>query len=138
MDYSSVNYLAVLVCAAVAFFIGFLWYSPMLFSKVWQKEADITPEKIKSANMVQIFGSSFVLMFVMILGLDVLLSMTAQTDGGFMGGFTFGLWVGVFFVAGSYGINILYQNKSLKLWLIDSVYQTLFLAVSGGILSIWK
>ena len=138
MDYSSVNYLGVLVCTVIAFVFGALWYSPVLFSKVWQKEVGLTEQDLKNTNMAQVFGSSFVLMFVMILGLAVLLGMAGQGENGFMGGFTFGLWIGVFFIAGSYGVNMLYQRKSLKLWLIDSSYQALFLAISGGILSVWK
>ncbi|MBK7109645.1 MAG: DUF1761 domain-containing protein [Bacteroidetes bacterium] len=137
MDYSNINYLAVIVCTVIAFVLGALWYSPVLFSKTWQKEVGLTNDDLKNANMFQIFGSSFVLMLVMIIGLAVLLGMTAHSTS-FMSGFTFGLWIGVFFNAASYGINMLYQRKSLKLWLIDSSYQILFLAISGGILSIWK
>lgn len=137
MDYSNINYLAVLVCTVIAFVLGALWYSA-LFSKTWQKEVGLTDQQLKNANMIQIFGSSFILMLVMIFGLAVLLNMTLKNENGFMSGFTFGLWVGVVFNAASYGINMLYQRKSLKLWLIDSCYQILFLAISGGILSIWK
>ena len=32
---SSVNWLAVIVGAVVAFLVGWLWYSPMLFGKKW-------------------------------------------------------------------------------------------------------
>ncbi|HET8963817.1 MAG TPA: DUF1761 domain-containing protein [Chitinophagales bacterium] len=137
MDYSNINYLAVLVCAVIAFVLGAIWYSA-LFGKIWQKEVSLTNQELKNANMFQIFGSSFILMLVMIFGLAVLLNMTVRNENGFMGGFTFGLWVGVIFNAASYGINMLYQRKSIKLWLIDSCYQILFLAISGGILSIWK
>lgn len=136
MDYSSVNYLAVLVCGIIAFAIGALWYSPVLFSKTWQKEAKLSEEDIKGANMVQIFGTSLILMIVMILGLAVLLGMSGA-ERSFVQGFIFGLWTGVFFIGTSYGVNLLYQRKSLKLWMIDSGYQILFLAISGGILSIW-
>ena len=32
-----VNYIAILVAAVVSFFIGALWYSPLLFAKRWIK-----------------------------------------------------------------------------------------------------
>ena len=32
-----INYLAVLVAAVVAFVMGGLWYSPLLFGKAWAK-----------------------------------------------------------------------------------------------------
>ena len=42
-----INYLAVLVAAAVAFALGGLWYSPILFAKPWVKAHGFTEERIK-------------------------------------------------------------------------------------------
>lgn len=36
----SVNWFAVIVAAVGSFILGGLWYSPMLFSKRWQKEVN--------------------------------------------------------------------------------------------------
>jgi hypothetical protein len=41
---------------------------------------------------------------------------------------------GVMFAAASMGINYLYQRRSLKLYLIDALYQVLGLALAGGVL----
>jgi anti-sigma-K factor RskA len=40
-------------------------------------------------------------------------------------------------VATSAGINYLYQQKSLKLWLIDAGYQVIFLGIFGAIMGAW-
>ncbi|MCB0607726.1 MAG: DUF1761 domain-containing protein [Lewinellaceae bacterium] len=136
MEFSSINYLAVLVAGVASFALGALWYSPVLFSKTWQKEVGLSDADMRNGNIAKTFGLSFVLMVVMALGMAMLLNHVGKgTD--FMDGLKFGLAVGAFFSATSIGINYLYQRKSLKLWLIDAVYQIVFLGITGGILGAW-
>jgi hypothetical protein len=47
MDSISINILAVILAAIVAFVLGALWYSPILFGKIWQKEIGFTGEDFK-------------------------------------------------------------------------------------------
>jgi hypothetical protein len=54
-----------------------------------------------------------------------------------MEGAIHGLYIGIFFVAMSMGINYLYQRKSIKLWLIDAGYQIAFLGIQGMIIGAW-
>jgi hypothetical protein len=37
MDFSSINWLAVLVCVVVSMAVGFTWYSPKTFFNIWWK-----------------------------------------------------------------------------------------------------
>ena len=135
MHLSDVNFLAVLVAGVAAFMLGFLWYS-FFFGKAWQKELGFTDEYIQQGNMPLIFGSSFVMMLIMSLGLAILLS--AHGGGlNWMTGLHYGLLTGTMFVATSIAINYLYQRRSLKLWLIDASYQIAFLCLMGIILAIW-
>ena len=57
------NFLIVLLAALVPLVIGFIWYNPKVFGTVWMKAAGITEDKMKGANMVLIFGVSFLLSF---------------------------------------------------------------------------
>ena len=138
MDFSNINWLAVLVSTLVAWGLGALWYSKALFSVTWQKGAGLQDEDIEGANMALIFGTSFVLMFVMIVGLAVSLNghAGAEIDSPVQG-FLHGIILGVLFVATSSGINYLYQRRPLSLWLIDAAYQVLFLGIAGVILTLW-
>ena len=138
MDYSSINFLAVLVSALVAFGLGALWYSPLLFGKTWQGELGFTDEYLQEGNMAKIFGSSFALMLVMALGMALFLQAHNMGDIGWMEGLQHGLYVGVLFVGTSMGINMLYQRKTFRLWLIDAVYQIGFLGIMGAILGAWQ
>ncbi len=138
MDFSSINYFAVLVAAVASFLLGFVWYS-LLFGKAWQAELGFSDEYIKEGNMGKIFGSSFVLMIIMALGMAMLVQGHGEArEIGWLQGLYHGLYVGLFFVGTSMGINMLYQRQSFKLWTIDAAYQIAFLAMMGAILGAWQ
>ena len=128
-----VNYLAVLAAAVATFALGGLWYSPALFGKAWQREAGVTEEKMKSANMPLIFGLTFVLALIAAWVFALFLGPRPPMALGLGAGFSAGLcWV-----AASLGINYLFERKSLKLWLINGGYHTLQFTIIGLILALW-
>lgn len=61
----NINFLAVLVAALVPMVMGFIWYNPKTLGGAWMKEAGVTEETMKGANMAVIFGVSFVLSFLL-------------------------------------------------------------------------
>ena len=128
-----VNYLAVIAAAIATFVLGGLWYSPALFGKVWQREAGVTEEKMKTANMTLIFGLTFVLSLIAAWVFALFLGPRPPMALGLGAGFSAGLcWV-----AASLGINYLFERKSLKLWLINGGYHTLQFTIIGLILALW-
>ncbi len=139
MDFSNINYLAVVAAAVASFILGAVWYGTALFGKSWQVELGFSDEYLKEGNMAKIFGSSFVLMLIMALGMAMLVQGHSEGEAiGWKQGLYHGLYVGIFFVATSMGINLLYQRRSIKLWAIDSGYQIVFLAIMGAILGAWQ
>ena len=128
-----VNYLAVIAAAVATFVLGGLWYSPALFGKVWQREAGVTEEKMKTANMALIFGLTFVLSLIAAWVFALFLGPRPPMALGLGAGFSAGLcWV-----AASFGINYLFERRSLKLWLINGGYHTLQFTIIGLILALW-
>jgi hypothetical protein len=104
----------------------------VLFGKAWQREAGLTDEKLRSANMAQIFGLSFVLAL-----------LAAWNFANFLGprpslalGIGAGASAGLLWVAGSFGINYLFERKSLKLFLINGGYHTVQFAIIGLVLAL--
>jgi hypothetical protein len=138
MEIANINFIALAIAAMASFGLGAAWYSPFLFGKAWQKELGFTDEYLKKGNMLAIFGSSLLLIFLMDLGLAVILQGHAGREITALSGSLYGLLIGIFFVAASIGINILYQRKSFKLWAIDAGYQVLYLAMTGAILGNWR
>lgn len=128
-----VNYLSILVAGVAAWALGALWYGP-LFGKMWQHEVGMTDDDLKGANMPLIFGTSFVLMCIMMFGMVPALLMAHDNISVSHGAFH-GALFGVFFALTSMGINYLYQRRSIKLWLIDGLYQVALLAMGGAVLA---
>ena len=50
MQIVEVNYVAVLAAAIASFVIGALWYSPMLFGKMWMKLSNVSGKEVKKAK----------------------------------------------------------------------------------------
>jgi len=134
LSFSNINWLSVLVASLSAFAIGSLWYSPVLFSKAWQKEIKLTKDDIAGANMPLIFGTSFVLEFIAAIVLDLFIG----PNGSLISGLKIAALVSIGFITTSIGTNYLYGQKSLKLFLIDAGYFVVFFLVMGMILGAWK
>jgi hypothetical protein len=132
--FSQINWLSVIVANLAAFAIGSVWYSPVLFGKIWQKEVNLSDEELKDTNMIMMFGVSFLLSFVAAVVLDMFLGRDATWDYGL----TAGLLVGVAWIATSIGTNYLYSRKSFRLFLIDAGYFAVFYPAMGVILGAWS
>jgi len=122
---------AVLVAAASAFMLGGLWYGP-LFKHAWCREAGVDPDATPG-HPARIFGGAFVLSLVAAAAFACYLGPAPELPHALHSG----LYVGVAFVATSFGINYLFAGRSLKLWLIDGGYHTLQFVLYGLVLGLW-
>lgn len=55
----NINFAAILVSSIIPLLIGFIWYNSKTLGNTWMKEANVNQEKLKSGNMILIFGLSF-------------------------------------------------------------------------------
>ncbi len=133
MDFSSINYLSVVVAALSSFAVGMLWYSPILFGKVWMEENGFTDEDIQSGNMPRIYGAAFILALIIAVNLDLFLG----PDATFSWGMGAGALAGIGWVGAAMGTSYLFENKSLKLYLINAGYHAVNFIVMGGVLGAW-
>jgi hypothetical protein len=138
MTYPHINVLAVLVSAVAFWALGSLWYSPVLFSKIWQKEIGMTPENIKKSNLALIFGLSFIIMLLMVWALNFVINSHQPEHVSLLTGLAMGVFTGFFFSMLTMGVNYLYQRRSFILWLIDGFYMILGLGIAGMILAVWR
>ena len=132
--FQNLNWLAIIVAAASAFALGSLWYSPVLFVKRWMKESGITEESAKEANMLKLFGLSFLLTIVAAFFLAMFIGADTGAGFGALAGFMAGLgWVFTFM-----GIIYLFEKKTLAHFLINSLYSIASLTLMGFIIGIWQ
>jgi len=64
MNPNQINWLAVFAAALSTFVIGGLWYSPVLFGKVWMRVNGFSEEQVAGFNKARAFGGSFILALV--------------------------------------------------------------------------
>jgi len=67
-----INFPVLALSAVIPLAVGSLWYSPLLLANAWMKSADMTEDKIKGANMILIFGLTYVFSFFLAMLLQVL------------------------------------------------------------------
>jgi hypothetical protein len=122
-----INYWAVLAAGVSSMVLGALWYSPVMFLKPWMRALGITQEKGKATNMGRIMTSAFVLALIGAFVFGMFLGPKPTLALGLGAGFSAGLcWV-----AGSYGINYLFEQKPLSLFLINGGYHTVQYTLFG-------
>jgi len=128
-----INLWAVLVAGLSSMILGALWYSPLLFGKAWSAASGVSEAQGKSANMGKIMGTAFVLavvgatVFAMFLGPRPAPAFATAA----------GLSAGLCWVAGSFGINYLFEQRPLRLFLINGGYHTLQYTLIGLVLGLW-
>lgn len=136
MNYSNINWLAVVVSALATFVLGAVWYSPMLFAKPWMKACGFTEEDMKKkGNMGMIFGLAFVLTFFMAMHIAWLLK--GPTSDIVYGMIVSGA-LGTTWVAFAIGILSLFERRSLAYALINGGYFVVSFLIMGAILAVWR
>ncbi|WP_317124921.1 DUF1761 domain-containing protein [Chryseobacterium nematophagum] len=156
-----INFLAIFVAALVPLIMGFIWYNPKVFGKVWMEEAGLTEDKMKGTNVgVFIFSLilsvliSYFLQFVTIhqfgalgmIGGDVMNANDSyqafMKDYGmayrsFGHGALHSFIAGVLFVFPLIAINAMFERKSWKYTMINTAYWTITITIMGGIICGW-
>ena len=131
----AINYLAVVLGALAFFLVGALWYG-LLFSKPWQREVGMTEADVAAArekgpgHMVRIMGLTLLAELVVSWMMGHQIARTNPAPHVIM---MFAVGFGAFLMTPAIGINYLYQNRSLKLLLIDAGHFIVGMVVMGGV-----
>ncbi len=138
----SINYLAILVAAIAAMVVGFLWYSPMLFGKVWARLKGYTEESFKAEQkkMGKLYGLSFLatLLMAYMLSHVMALSNAFYGYGMLQDGLTsaFFMWLG--FVMPIQFTSQMFGEKKWILFFIDTGYQLVSLVIMAVVIKLFN
>ena len=142
MDFSSINWWAVIASVLASMIIGSIWFSPKMFYPPWQKAlAQIDTSDLNDQNMgpvIRIFA--FVIVASLIQAIFMALMVNAM--GSMSGGATLGsgaltgflLWLG--FVAPSSLTNKLFVDR-VQAWYYEVGNHLVAFVVMGAILGAW-
>ena len=134
----TINIWPILVASIVAFGIGALWYSPILFGKEWLALNKVSEHDIAAARaggMWRSYLAQFVATIVTFAVIGFLIADTntsSATDGAFL---AFLIWLGL--VATEAVGALLWERKPFKLVLITAVGTLVTLVVGGAIIGAW-
>lgn len=130
------NIWAVLVCVICNMVIGSLWYSPVLFGNIWLKMVGKTKEEISQKEGSKAMTLSIIPAALSILLLAVtlaLLNTSTLADA---------LIIGSLVSAGFIGMNalnlVLFEGRSMGLWLVNVGYSFVAMNIAAVILTLWK
>ena len=129
------NFLAVIVTAVASYIIAAIWYA-VLFSKLWKKLTGIEDMKPAPVKMIIVFAGAFVMSFILfhIVAFENKFFEISGLSGGLMAGFH--CWLG--FIAPVTLMNVMYEKRPWKLWMLDNAFWLVDLLVMGIILSVWQ
>ena len=135
MDFSTINYFAVLAAAVSTFVLGGLWYSPLLFGKPWMRANNFSDADVQTFSKARMFGWSIVFSLVMAINLAMFLGGPGTNATW---GMTAGVLTGLGWVAMAIAIIGVFENKSWAYIAINGGYMTIAFAIMGLIIGAWR
>lgn len=130
-----IRILAIVVAAVVYFVLGALWYGQ--FSAAWLAGIGKTLAELEAGNpgaRPYVVGLASVLVACATLGW--LIARTGTT--GWAGGAKLGVAVALGLIGAQLALNYGFEARSVSLWLINTGYAVVGLAVAGGIIGAWS
>jgi hypothetical protein len=134
MDFSGVNYVAVMLAAAASFVFGGIWYG--VFSQQWMEAAGMTAEDIKPSGgpvlspYINAFLAELVMAFMLAGVLGTLGGGHMNVKTGLITGAM--MWLG--FIMSSLVVNHSFQGAKKTLTLIDGGHWLGVLLVQGALI----
>jgi hypothetical protein len=142
MDFSTINWLAVVVCVVASMVIGTVWYSPKTLYPAWlagigKKESDMPGND----SMGMVWGLTVLASLVQAVFISLMVTaMGSMTPGGatLASGAMAGFWLWLGFVAPTNLVNKLFAGHGLKVWAIEAGNHLVTFVVFGAILGAWR
>lgn len=126
MEFTVLDFGAIILGSVLSFVVGSLWYGP-LFGKAWMKGAGIKFDELSKGNLGIIMTGAFALTVFTASFLWAFIG----PDFGLVEGGLAGAAAAIGFVAAFQGINYLYEGKSFTFFLINAGYALVTLSIIG-------
>lgn len=134
----SINLWAVIAATVLNMAIGTAWYGPLL-GKPWMKFVGMSPQKLEAAKkkgMGKTMGTALFASFVMAYILALMIGWLGVTGSG--EGLKVGAWIWLGFLATTQIDVVLWEDRPRELYLINTSYRLVSLALMGAMLGAWR
>jgi hypothetical protein len=139
IDFGSINWLAVVVGAAIYFVLGALWYSPPLFARPWQAAIGWDESRPQPETNPLTYVVPGVLYLV--AGIAMALIATATGTDTLTEGVVLGLLTGLGFALPMVGVEATFdpnKPRPMTWFLITVAYHLIGFVVLGAIIGAWQ
>jgi len=130
MHHLQFNHLAIL-----QWFLGAIWYSPVLFAKPWMAIVGIQPGNAKKNAMITGMIMSFIGSLVLSFALAHMVLWAGATTAAWGALIGFIAWAG--FMVAPLSASYIYEGRPFKLFAINLGYWLVGLVASGILLAVW-
>lgn len=132
MQALELNYWAVLLAALSSFMVGGIWYSPWLFGRTWMEGCGLTELDLKNSDPKLVYG--FALLLCLVIAFTMSIFLGKDPDLAYAA--SFGLATGLGFVTAAFGISYIFEQRPLKLLLVNGGYHVVQFVLIGVVLSL--
>lgn len=141
MDFSTVNWLAVIVCVIVSMISGSIWYNPKTFFPTWWNGIGKTGEPGMQGNMGMTWALTILSSFVQAVAMSFMVNAMGSLMTGGVSALTgamtgFMLWFG--FIMPTYLVNKLFAGHGFRVWAIEVGNHLVNFVLFGAILGAWQ
>lgn len=138
LRFDDINWLAVAVAALATFMLGGLWYTA-LFGKKWAELHGYTEERTKEIQAKKppaiFFGTMMACYIVVSIVVATLVTSFEITTVGAGAGLGLLLWL----LAAAVGLTgHIAEDRHNGVYVIDTVYQLIYLVGIGALLAVWR
>lgn len=128
-EFADLNWIAILISTVLAGGLGAFWYSEKAFGPIWLAERGLDANAVGPAGPA--IGGSIASCFVAALSLAMLI--TGLEAFGVARGLGVGALVGFGVVAMAMLSQALFENWSLRYYLIQAGYRVIYLLLTGAV-----
>lgn len=136
LEFAHYNIWAVIVCIVLQMVLGALWYSPVLFGNIWLKLVDRKSEEISRSEGNKAMSFSIIPAAITIFALSFLISIANATS------VIDALIIGTVAAIGLIGMSaanlILFEDRSVKLTILNVGYPMVSLNIAAIIMVLWR
>lgn len=132
----TLNYLALVVVVLVNMLVGALWYSPLLFGNIWLRLIGKKAEEISKEDANKSMSFAIIPALVSAVGLALLVEIASATT--IFDALILGTLSSVFFSGMSMLNLVFFEDRSLKLTVLNAGYSFASWNIGAVILTLWK
>lgn len=136
LEFTGINYWAVMAVWLIYVVVGAFWYSPAGFAKLWVKYTGIDIMKMPQAEATRAIFWVAASALVQSLTLAVVINSLGIVEAvdGLVAGVL--LWFGLT-AATTVGVT-LYSRRNWNFWWLNNSYFLIVMAVAGAIFAAWR